>query len=155
MTAHTVVSITIDRSTDDVFNTVHNYAVRTQWDTLLRRAYVVGGAAPAKGVETVCSARWYLGGLSFRTVYVTFQRPTLAAVTLVKPYFIFVNWSASIRHKDEPPPDSGRPGSELVYTLTLKCRPAALAGPLEFVAIRLFRVETHRRLKALKRFLEN
>ncbi|MGV1037212.1 MAG: SRPBCC family protein [Candidatus Nanopelagicales bacterium] len=154
MTAHFVESITIAKPAATVFDTVHNYPVRTQWDTLLRRAYTVGGARPARDVVTICVAHWYLGGLKFRTRYVTFNRPTLAAVTLVSPYFVFENWSASIRHRDHPIEGPGEPSSELVYTLTFRCRPAALARPLEFVAMRLFRTETRRRLKALKQYLE-
>ncbi|MBP7971710.1 MAG: SRPBCC family protein [Candidatus Nanopelagicales bacterium] len=154
MTAHLVESITIAKPALTVFDTVHDYRIRTQWDTLLRRAYTVGGARPARDVVTTCVAHWYLGGLAFTTRYVTFNRPNLAAVTLVTPYFIFQNWSASIRHRDRPIAGSAAPSSELVYTLTLRCRPAALARPLEFVAIRLFRTETRRRLRALKRYLE-
>ncbi len=55
---------------------VHDYPHRLAWDTLLREAFTVDGAAPARGVEAVCRARWSLGGLSFRTRYVTFRRPT-------------------------------------------------------------------------------
>lgn len=154
MTAHLVETITIARSSETVFDTVHNYRIRTQWDTLLRRAYTVGGARPDRDVVTVCVAHWYLGGLKFSTRYVTFNRPRLAAVTLLRPYFVFQNWSASIRHRDLPIAEPGKPSSELVYTLTLKCRPAGLARPLEFIAIRLFRTETRRRLKALKQYLE-
>ncbi len=46
---------------------------------LVRRAYIVGGGPAARGRVAVCTARWALGGYSFRTRYVTFERPRLAA----------------------------------------------------------------------------
>lgn len=148
-----VVAITVDAPAQRVFDVVHDYNVRTQWDTLLRSAAMAGGHDPAKDAVAVCSAHWYLGGLTFRTRYVTFNRPSLAAVTLVKPYFIFQKWSASIRHRDVE--GSGGSASEVVYTLNLQCRPAWLAKPLEAVAGRLFALETQRRLVALKSYVEN
>lgn len=154
MTAHNVTSITIERPSQVVFDTVHDYHLRLEWDTLLRRAYTLDDEPPGKGVVSVCAAKWYLGGLAFATRYVSFSRPTLAAVTLVRPYFVFSMWSASIRHKDLPAADGQAPSSELVYTLTLRCRPTRMARPMEAVAIRLFRRETTRRLNALKEYVE-
>ena len=55
--------------------------------------------------------------------------------------------------KDLPAPGGGPVASELVYTLTLRCRPGWLARPLEAVAFRLFSRETSRRLTALRDFL--
>lgn len=149
MSVHVVVSLTIAAPAAEVFDTVHDYHVRLQWDTLLRGAYTVDDRSPGKGVVAICSAKWHLGGFVFATRYVTFRRPTLAAVTLTKPYFIFENWSASIRHSDV-----AEQRSEVVYTLSMRCRPALLARPLEAVAGALFRIETQRRLRALKRYLE-
>lgn len=83
MTAHAVVRQVVPAGVEPTFDLVHDYPRRLTWDTLLRRAYTVGGAEPARGVEAVCSARWRLGGLTFRTRYVTFRRPELAAVVLV------------------------------------------------------------------------
>ncbi len=153
MSAHSVISITIGQPSTIVFDAVHDYHRRLEWDTLLRRAYTIDDAPPGKGVVSVCAAKWHLGGLVFATRYVSFSRPTLAAVTLVRPYFIFDMWSASIRHKDLPATGGGPAASELVYTLTLRCRPGWLARPLEAVAIRLFSRETSRRLTALRDFL--
>jgi len=134
---------------DVAFDVVHDYPNRLCWDTLLREARTVGGATPARGVEAVCSARWTLGGLSFRTRYVTFRRPDLAAVTLTSWSPFFAGWAASMRHRDL---DGGR--SEVVYTLTFTGAPAPLRRPVEIVALRVFRWETRRRLRALAAHLE-
>ena len=144
VTAHAVVRQEVPASAERTFDLVHDYRNRLSWDTLLRRACTVDDAAPAVGVEAVCSARWHLGGMSFRTRYVTFRRPQLAAVTLVRRPPLFATWAASIRHKP-----LGVDRSEVVYTLTFTCRPQVLAPVLERVALAAFRWETGRRLRAL------
>jgi hypothetical protein len=149
MTAHAVVRHPMPASVEQTFDLIHDYHRRLDWDTLLRRAYTVDDVAPARGVEAVCTARRRLGGFSFRTRYVTFRRPELAAVVLVGRPPFFDKWAASIRHL---PLEDGR--SEVVYTLTFTCRPAALARVIEPVALAAFRFETGRRLRALAQHLE-
>ena len=141
MTAHAVVRQVVPAGVEETFDLVHDYRRRLEWDTLLRRAYTVGGAPPDVGVEAVCTAHRRLGGLSFRTRYVTFRRPLLAAVVLVDAPFPFRTWAASIRHRPMP---GGT--SEVVYTLTFTCRAGRLVEP---VALLAFRWETRRRLRAL------
>lgn len=148
MTAHAVISQVVPAGAAETFDLIHDYPQRLAWDTLLRRAETVGGVPPAAGVESVCSARWSLGGMSFRTRYVTFRRPQLAAVTLVNTPPFFAHWAASIRHRD-----TGPGTSEVVYTLTFTCRPAVLAPLIERVALVAFRWETQRRLRALAAYL--
>lgn len=150
--AHTVVAITINAPAEQVFDVIHDYAIRTEWDTLLRSAEMRAGEQPQVGAVAICKARWLLGGLVFATRYVSFTRPVVAAVTLEEPYFVFENWSASIRHREVA--DADGQASVVTYTLTLKCRPGWLARPLEAVANRLFAIETRRRLRALKRYVE-
>ena len=148
MTAHAVVRQVVPTDVATTFDVVHDYGARLEWDTLLRSAETIGGAAPDVGVEAVCAARWFLGGLRFRTRYVTFRRPELAAVVLVGRAPLFAEWAASIRHR--PLPDGQ---SEVVYTLTFRCRPAPLARLIELVALAAFRTETRRRLRALAVYL--
>ena len=148
MTAHAVVRQVVPADAATAFDLVHDYHRRLEWDTLLRDAHTVDDAPPDVGVESVCTAHRWLGGLSFRTRYVTFRRPELAAVVLVGRPPFFADWAGSIRHR---PLDDGR--SEVVYTLTFRCRPAALARVIEPVALAAFRVETRRRLRALAGYL--
>ena len=146
MTAHAVVRQVVPADVATTFDLVHDYGRRLEWDTLLRRAYTVDDAPPDVGVEAVCTAHRYLGGLSFRTRYVTFRRPELAAVKLVGRVPFFASWAASIRHEPLP----GDPGHhELIYTLTFRGRPAPLAPVIERVALLAFEWETRRRLRAL------
>lgn len=82
--AHGQVSECLPAPGPVVFDLVHDYRRRLEWDTLLQAAYLEGGATAAgQGVTAVCVGRRSLGGLALRTVYVTFERPTLAAVKMV------------------------------------------------------------------------
>ncbi len=135
-------------SCERVFALVHDYDRRLEWDTLLRAAELEDARQPGVGAVAVCTSRRLLGGYAFRTRYVTFRPPHLAAVTLVDQAPFFSRWSASIRHR--PLPD-GR--SEAVYTMTFTCRPAFARRLIEPVALAAFRLETSRRLRALSAFL--
>ncbi len=148
MSAHAVIERVISAPSAQIFDLVHDYHRRLEWDTLLRAAYTIDDAQPDVGVESVCTARRHLGGFSFRTRYITFRRPDLAAVTLVRPTLMFAAWTASIRHQ------SVGAATLVRYTLTFRCRPAFLARIIEPIAVRAFRIETRRRLAALDRFLQ-
>lgn len=130
------------------FDVVHDYARRLEWDTLLREARMEANATPATGAIAVCSGRWLVGGLTLRTVYVSFRRGKVAAVKLVNTPPFFRTWAASIRHE---PNDDGT--SRIIYTWNFTARPRALAFVLEPVMAAFFRWETRRRLRALRRFL--
>lgn len=149
MVAHAAIRQEMPADASRTFDLVHDYPRRLEWDTLLRAAFTEDGAAPAVGVVAVCRARWSLGGITFRTRYVTFRRPALAAVTLVGPTLCFASWAASIRHRNLAPRRS-----EVTYTLTFTCRPPWAAPVLEPVALAAFRLETRRRLRALARALD-
>ena len=136
-------------SCEEAFDLVHDYSRRLEWDTLLRAAFVEGGGAANKGSVAICSGRWFVGGLTMRTVYVSFQRGSVAAVKMVNRTPLFARWAASIRH--EP---LGARRSRVIYTYSFRARPAWLAPVLEPVLARLFRIETRRRLRALRETFE-
>jgi hypothetical protein len=144
VTVHLVISQRMPASCEQTFDLLHDYKCRLGWDTLLRRAYTEDDAAPAPGVVAVCTARRRLGGYSFRTRYVTFERPRLAAIKLESRPPFFASWAASVRHRPLP---GG--GSTATYTMTFRCKPSWVAPLLEPVARWAFRRETRRRLAAL------
>jgi len=146
--AHAKVVEEMPVESAQVFDLLHDYDRRLEWDTLLRAARLEGGGSAGVGRIAVCTARRALGGFSFRTRYVSFDRPRLAALTLVAHAPFFHRWAASIRHEDLP---GG--GSTAAYTLTFTCRPAWAAGVIEPVAQAVFTWETKRRLRALARVL--
>jgi hypothetical protein len=131
-----------------VFDLIHDYDRRLEWDTLLSEAYIddENGATKAdKGVTTVCVGKTSLGKIALRTIYVSFDRPTVAAVKMVNRPMFFDTWAASIRHEDLPVG-----GSRVTYTFNFTGRPKLV----EPIMLRVFEWETRKRLKALREFLE-
>jgi hypothetical protein len=144
--AHGAVSEVIGAPSAEVFDLVHDYGRRLEWDTLLRAAYLDDGfTAAGPGATSVCVGRRSVGGFAFKTVYVSFDRPRVAAVKLVNRPRLFDKWAASIRHEDLEP---GR--SRITYTFQFTTRPAALRWLLEPVLLAAFRWETRKRLRALR-----
>lgn len=146
--AHVVVTETMPASSQAVFDVIHDYDRRLEWDTLLSAAEVLDGDSPGPGVRTRCRARPVLGGYAFTTKYITLRPPQLAAVALERPIFVFTDWAASMRHRD-----ISADSSTVTYTMTFSCRPSFLAGIIEPVAARVFQWETRRRLQALARYV--
>lgn len=155
MTVHIVVSQVMPASCERTFDLIHDYGRRLEWDSLLRRASVEGGTAGV-GKIAVCTARWVLGGYSFRTRYVTFKPPHLAAIKLESRPPFFTKWAASLRHESIDSDDTDLTGdhredmSLATYTMTFACRPAFI----EPIAERIFKRETENRLVALANFLQ-
>ena len=83
-------AIEIDASPEDVFDLIHDYSQRLQWDPFLRKAYLLDGATHADvGVCSRCVARRAAGGLAMDTEYVSFKRPDVAAVKMTNgPFFL-------------------------------------------------------------------
>jgi len=136
-------------SCDEVFDLLHDYDQRLKWDTLLSAAYLSDGHTHAGlGATSVCIGRGPLGLIALKTVYVTFDRPRIAAVKMVNSPPLFASWAASIRHEDIGPATS-----RLTYTWTFAASPRWLAWLLEPVLGRVFHWETRRRLAALRDIL--
>jgi hypothetical protein len=148
--AHAEITEVIPAPSSVVFDLLHDYARRLEWDTLLQAAYLEGGAkAAAKGVTSVCVGRKSLGGIALKTVYVTFERPTLAAVRMVNAPLFFESWAASIRHDDLSAHES-----RLTYKFQFTTRPRVLRFILDPLIERLFAWETRKRLRALRAFFK-
>ena len=135
-----------------VFDLLHDYDRRLEWDTLLQAAYLTDGYTEArKGATSVCKGRWTLGGIALKTVYVTFDRPTLAAVKMLNTPPFFESWAASIRHDDLPDQTS-----RITYKFQFTAKPAFLRFLLDPIMGRIFRWETRKRLAGLRSyFVEN
>ncbi|MBB4853348.1 hypothetical protein HNP40_000714 [Mycobacteroides chelonae] len=82
MAVHIVASQVMPASCERTFDLIYDYGRRLEWDALPRRAYVEGGSDTGVGTVAVCTARRILGGYAFRTRYVTFKPPHLAAIEL-------------------------------------------------------------------------
>ena len=132
-----------------VFELLHDYGRRLDWDTLLSKCWLEDGASKAgKGVVSVCVGRRSLGGLALKTQYVSFEPGKVAAVKMLNQPMFFGTWAASIKHEAL---DGGR--SRVTYTWNFTARPKWLAWALEPVMALVFRWETRKRLAALRAFL--
>ena len=143
------VSEELPASCETVFDLVHDYSQRLTWDTLLRDAFVEGNVPAANGTIAVCTGKWLVGGLSLRTLYVSFQRGKVAAVKMINTPPLFATWAASIRHE----PLDGGARSRIIYTWNFRAKPTWLAFLFEPVMALFFRWETRKRLAALKKKL--
>jgi len=149
--AHGEVTEVIPAPSLAVFDLVHDYSRRLEWDTLLRAAYLDDGhAVAAKGVTSVCVGRWSLGGFALKSIYVTFDRPALAAVKMVNRPPFFKSWAASIHHEDIAPSES-----RITYKFQFTSKPRALRFILDPIMGRVFLWETRKRLQALKAYFIN
>lgn len=144
--AHGRVSAIVPAPSAAVFDLLHDYGRRLEWDPLLRAAYLTDGHTTAgKGVTTVCVGRRSLGSLAFKTVYVTFERPRRAAVKLLNAPPFFEAWAATIQHQDLSAQES-----RITYTFHCTVKPRLLRPLLDPLVERIFRWETEKRLRALQ-----
>ena len=132
-----------------VFDAFHFHAWRHQWDSLVSATAVqTGEPCPYKGAITESTGGGWKRGLSMRTEFVAFDRPHMAAASMLGTSFPFTRWAASMRHRDLP---AGQ--SLLVYTYTFDVGPAWAAWLLEPVVGFFFLQQTHKRFARLSRFL--
>jgi Polyketide cyclase / dehydrase and lipid transport len=142
---------TIPASSDAVFELIHDYRKRLEWDTLLQEAYLEPEFEnSALGAVSVCKGRATLGGIAVRTQYVSFEKGKVAAVKMLNRPPFFETFAASIRHhaiNDQC--------SEVIYKFNFSARPRRLRFILNPVMRAVFKWETRRRLRALKEFFQS
>ncbi len=145
---HGSVSAIVSASSTEVFRLLHDYDRRLEWDTLLQDARLCEGWTEAQlHATSICTGRWYLGGLSLKTQYVSFRSPEVAAVKMLNRPPLFDAFAASIRHRD-----LGDGTSSVEYKYNFTVRPSWLRRLLHPVMAAVFRWETRKRLRALQRF---
>src|SRR5947209_907543 len=118
-------SVDIDASCEEVFDVIHDYGIRLQWDTLLSKACIIEGPSTeaAVGVSTLCVGRWTVARSGMETVYISFDRPRVAAVRMTRGAWFIADFAASIRHR---PLETLAAGirSRVVYKFRITARPA-------------------------------
>ncbi len=132
-----------------VFDAFHYHHWRAQWDSLVGETRVIGGApCPFVDAETENAGAGLLAMLSMRTRFVAYDRPRVAAASMVGRSFPFTRWAASMRHQA-----AGPQTSLLIYTYTFEAGPTALRWLLEPVVKWQFDRQTRRRFGRLREFL--
>jgi hypothetical protein len=144
-------SVDIQAGCQEVFDVIHDYGTRLRWDTLLSKASIVDGSAEAGvGVTTLCVGRSGMAGLGMETVYISFDRPRVAAVKMKRGPWFVSDFAASIRHTDLAPGARSR----VIYKFRITARPVWLRAVLDPVLRLMFQRETRKRLESLKRYIE-
>ncbi|MEM7313878.1 MAG: SRPBCC family protein [Planctomycetota bacterium] len=144
-------SIEIAASSSVVFDLIHDYDRRLEWDPFLRSAELLHGSTKAaRGVTSRCAARYLAGGMAMKTEYVSFDRPRVAAVRLVRGPWCFASFAATIRHAEV-----SADHSRVAYNYNFSTYPSWLSFLLDPIIARVFHRETAARLKALKKFVES
>src|SRR4249919_219990 len=140
------LSVDVGAPCETVFDLVHDYGRRLEWDTMLSEARLLGGAATAEvGVRSRCVGTWKSGSLPMETEYVQFVRGRVAAVKLTNHPPFFHSFAATIRH--EP---IGQASSRVTYIYSFQARPRFL-GP---VIGALISRQVRARLNSLRHYLE-
>ncbi|MDR7307770.1 SRPBCC family protein [Rhodoferax saidenbachensis] len=146
---HRKLEFTMPAPAAVVFDAFHYHQWRHHWDSLVSGTEVVGGApCPYVGAITQNAGGGWLRGLSMQTRFVSFDRPRLAAATMVGTSFPFSRWAASMRHREVGPKDS-----LLIYTYTLDVTPRGLAWLLRPAVHLVFAHQTRKRFRRLQNFL--
>ena len=143
-------SIDIQATPEAVFDLIHDYSRRLEWDTFLQEACLLDGAERAGlGVKARCTARNGFAGFAMETVYVSFDRPRVAAVKMTNGPAILETFAASLR-QDEIEPGVTR----VTYRFNFSTNPRWLRAVSDRIAAALFLREIRQRLQGLKRHLE-
>ena len=138
----------IPASAEAIFELLHDYKKRLEWDTLLQEAYLEPEFnEAARGAISVCRGKRILGGFAVRTVYVSFEPGKVAAVKMLNQPPFFDTFAASIRHVKIDDANS-----EVVYKVNFTTKPPVMRLILNPVMRAVFVWETRKRLKALKNF---
>lgn len=90
-------SILIHASQESVFDYTQDYKNRLLWDTFLKKADLINGAAEAGlGVKAYCVAH---NGIGMETEYVSFNRPKVTAVKMTQGPYMFKDFLGSWNFK--------------------------------------------------------
>lgn len=142
--------IEIDAPSWLVFDIIHDYQRRLDWDSLLSKAQVLEpNTQAAVGVCTRCVGKWTSGWMVMDTRYVSFDRGRVAAVTLINRPWLFESFHATIRHETIT-----ENRSRVIYIYSFACRPKWFGWLSEPIVNRLLLCETRKRLHALRDYID-
>lgn len=107
--------IIINSGCEYIFDYTQNYTNRLKWDTFLKKAELLDGAAEAAvGVRADCVAK---NGIGMITEYVSYNRPLGTAVKMTKGPFIFKSFAGSWKFN---PLDPGITEVAFIYSFELR-----------------------------------
>lgn len=134
---------------DVAFDAFHYHYWRSRWDSLVSATHVIGGhSCPYVGAVTQNAGSGWMRPLSMQTQFLSFDRPKVAATTMIGKSFPFSRWAASLNHR-EIDEDS----SMLIYTYTFSAGPRLLAFVVEPIIKLIFDWQTRHRFLRMQAFL--
>ncbi len=140
--------IEIECSQEVVFDLSQNYSKRLEWDPYLTEAYLLDGADRADiRVEAYCKNR---SGAAMVTKYISFDRPQVAAVKMVKGPFLLRRFSGAWNFKR-----LSDCRSQLTFNYHFELRGGLFGRMLLPIATYLFSIDMNKRLEAIKHYLES
>ena len=144
-------SIEIAVDAKAVFDLIHDYEIRLDWDSMLSEAKLIDGATQgAEGVTTRCVGNWKCLWLPIEAVYVTHKPGKVAAVKMTNRPPFFKKFAATIQHDD-----LGNGHSRVTYIYNFASKPRWAAWLLEPIMHFCLTREVNHRLRALKSFAES
>lgn len=132
----------------DLFDLTQDYSKRLEWDIYLSEAYLLNNAPLADvGVDAFCKNK---SGSIMISKYISFDRPTVAAVTMTKGPYLLSRFSGAwnIKKIDEC-------HSILIFTYRFELKGGFLGRLFLPVAAYLFSIDMQKRLKAIKTYVKN
>jgi len=139
--------IEIDCSQERLFDLTQDYKKRLEWDPYLTEAYLLDGAKHADlGVDSYCRNR---SGSVMISRYISFDRPNVAAVTMVKGPLILKRFSGAWNVKK-----LSEERSLLVFTYNFELKGGFIGRLFLPIAVYVFSKDMKNRLLAIKHYLE-
>jgi len=135
----------VDTSAAHLFQLMHDYGLRAQWDTFTRSFLVDSDAAGQGQVVRSISKN---NGLSMDTVYVSFQPGKVAAVKMLKGPYIFDTFAGSWNFRQIEPQRT-----HVVFSYSMSARPRWLSWLLTPVVVFFFQRETRKRTASLQQWV--
>ncbi|HLN32673.1 MAG TPA: SRPBCC family protein [Gemmataceae bacterium] len=135
----------------EIFDLIHDYDRRLEWDSFLKKAGLLDGATKAgSGVHTLCIARNMIGGLAMEAIYISYNPPRVAAIAMTRGPVFFKSFAATLLQKAV-----ARGVTQVIYRYNFRTRPGWLSFLLDPIVEAVFSREVRSRLRGLKRVAES
>lgn len=145
---HGRITFTMDAPCEVVFDAFHHHQLRQRWDSLVKHPVLENGNEwPSVDAVTFNPGTGWTRLLSMRTRFISFDRPKIAAATMVGLSFPFQTWSASLKHLPLP-----NQQSQLIYVYNIRAS-WYLRGWAGWIVHAVFRHETRKRFLQMQRYL--
>ena len=140
--------IEIELTQTELFDLTQDYSKRLEWDPYLKEAYLLNKAKYVEeGVESCCKNHY---GSAMISKYISFNRPSVAAISMTKGPLILKKFCGAWNVKK-----MSNTRSLLVFTYNFELIGDALGKIFIPIASYLFAKDMKKRLLAIKLYVEN